>query len=250
MFRSNGDDSFRAYLTAGAENQDEIQAADSPFLTMMDDLDTFLTDHVSGSKVLPDDPVIHSMRINARFLLMTSFRIGMTGHASGVFPTLRTALETACYALIMSKDETLSEAWLKRNNSPEDLKASKKAFQSPIKAAQKLVDEHNPKLGTWMYELYESSIDFGAHPNAKTVTLHTRMFDDEMGSTWLENVGLYAVGNYGYEWGLLACVEMGLAIAIVLSMTHPITSEAAIQALQALNDQKNALEDLIRQKDV
>lgn len=248
MFSSNGDESFRAYLNAGTENLDEILAAGSPFLTMMDDLDSFLTEHVSGSNVQPDDLVIHSMRINARFLLMTSFRIGMTGHAGGVFPTLRTALETACYALIMSKDEALSEVWLKRNNSPEDYKACKKAFKAPIKDAQRLVDEHDPKLGAWMYALYESSIDFGAHPNAKTVTLHTRMFDDEVGFTRFENVGLYAVGNYGYECALLACVEMGLVTAIVLSMTHETVSPAAIQALQALNDQKNALEDLIRQK--
>lgn len=70
------------------------------------DLETFLTEHVSGSKFLHDDPVIHSMHINARLLLMTSFGIGMTSHAGGVFPTLSTALETACYVLI--KDEALS----------------------------------------------------------------------------------------------------------------------------------------------
>ena len=102
MFSSNGDDSFRAYLAAGTESLDEILAAGSPFISMMDHLDSFLTTHVSGSNVLPDDLVIHSMLIN----VMTSFRIGMTGHARGVFPMLRTALETACYALIMSKDET------------------------------------------------------------------------------------------------------------------------------------------------
>lgn len=43
-------------------------------------------------------------------------------------------------------------------------------------------------------------------------------------------------------------MEMGLAMAIVLSKTHPVALKEAIQALQALNDQKNALEDLIRQK--
>lgn len=90
MFSNKGDESFRAYLNAGTENLDEILAAGSPFLTMMDDLDSFLTEHVIGSNVQPDDLVIHSMRINARFLLMTSFRIGMTGHAGGIFPTLRT----------------------------------------------------------------------------------------------------------------------------------------------------------------
>jgi hypothetical protein len=250
MFSSNGDDSFRAYLTAGTENLNEILAAGSPFLSMMDDLDSYLREHVSGPAVAPDELVMHSMLINARFLLMTAFRVGLTGHAAGVHPILRTALETACYALLMAEDKTLSltDIWMSRNDSPEALKACKKAFQSPIKSAQKIVNTRGPGLGDWMYELYESAIDFGAHPNAKTVTLHTQIIDDEEGFTRFENVGLYAVGNHGYEWGLLACVEMGLASAIVLSMTHPVALKEAIQALQALNDQKNALEDLIRQK--
>ncbi|MGY3024271.1 hypothetical protein ACVWXR_002106 [Pseudomonas lurida] len=247
MFRNNGDDSFRAYLTAGTENLDEILEAGSPFLTMMDDLDSFLNQYVSGPSVQIDNPIIHLMRTNARFLLMTGFRIGLTGHVSGIFPILRTALETACYALLMANDETLPEKWIGRHSSPEGLKACKNAFKKPIKDAQKLVDKHDPVLGTWMYALYESTIDFGAHPNAKTVTLHTRISFEE-GMTRLENVGLYGVGNYEYEGGLLACVELGLATAMVLYMTICKVSPEAVQAIQALNDRKNELEDMIREK--
>ncbi|AZE77313.1 MULTISPECIES: hypothetical protein [Pseudomonas] len=248
MIRSNGDDSFRAYLTAGTENLEEILEAGSPFLTMMDDLDSFLNQHVSGPNVEIDNQIIHLLRINARFLLMTGFRIGLTGHVSGIFPILRTALETACYALLMSKNDSLCDIWLGRNSSSEGFKACKNAFNKPMKDAQKLVDEHDPVLGAWMYALYESTIDFGAHPNPKTVTLHTRFTDDDQGMTLIENIGLYGVSNYGYEGGLLACVEMGLATALVLSMTHDKVTRDAVQALQALNDRKNELEDMIREK--
>ena len=60
-------------------------------------------------------------------------------------------------------------------------------------------------------------------------------------------LALYAVGNQGYAWGFLACVEIRLATASP-SMTHPVALSEAIQALQALNDHKNALGDFIRQK--
>ncbi|OUM05382.1 hypothetical protein BW686_20970 [Pseudomonas syringae] len=50
--------------------------------------------------------------------------------------------------------------------------------------------------------------------------------------------------------GAFACMEMGLAIATALSMTQPLSLEADIRSLQALNDQKNVLEDLTRQKHV
>ncbi len=84
MFRNNVDDSFRAYLAAGTENLDETLGAGSPLLTMMDDLDSYLNPHVSGLNVEVDNQIIHLTRMNARFLLMTGFRIGLTGHVSGI----------------------------------------------------------------------------------------------------------------------------------------------------------------------
>ena len=93
MHGSNGDDSFRAYLTAGTENINEVLASDSPFLSMMDDLDDFLRQHVCSSTYVQDNPIIHSMRINARFLLMTGFRVGLTGHSTG---GARNSLLRAC----------------------------------------------------------------------------------------------------------------------------------------------------------
>lgn len=248
MHGSNGDDSFRAYLTAGTENINEVLVSDSPFLSMMDDLDDFLRQHVCSSTYVQDNPIIHSVRINARFLLMTGFRVGLTGHSTGVFPILRTALETACYALVMSKKESLCEVWINRNSSPEDTNKCKNAFSAAIKSAQKIVSEHQPELGHWMYALYESTIDFGAHPNAKTVTLHTRILENEEGYIRIENVGLYGVENHGYLCTLLACVEMGLVTAFVLALSAGELSDEANQALHGLNMQKEALEDLIRKK--
>lgn len=249
MFRSNGNDSFRAYLTAGTENLDEMLAGQSPFLAMMDDLDSFLLNHIIGPGIIPDDFVVHSLRINARFMLMTAFRIGLTGHAAGVYPSLRTALEIACYALLMSKDKTLVGKWMSRNESPEGMKACKTAFQSPIKNAQKIMNSQHPNSGDSMYELYEWTIDFGAHPNSKTVTLHTHLSDDEdSGMTRYENIALYGVSNFEFERTLLACVEMGLVTVIALLMSHENTSPELIQGLNDLNEQKNCLEDLIRQK--
>ncbi|KPX38936.1 hypothetical protein [Pseudomonas ficuserectae] len=250
MFRSNGDDSFRDFMTACTENQDEILASDSPYVAMMDSLDSYLRKHITGPEIIPDDLVVHTLRLNARYLLMTGFRIGLTGHAAGVFPTLRTALETACYAFLMSKDEALSDVWMQRDVSPEHLKACKKAFKQPIADARDMIDQLHPnKLGSWMYALYLASIEFGAHPNAKTVTLHTKITDDEMsGMTLFESRGLYNINSFEYERSLLACVETSLAVAIVLSMTQEVTTEQINTELNELNQFKNDLEEMIHKK--
>ncbi|MFI3044473.1 hypothetical protein [Pseudomonas coronafaciens] len=250
MFKSNGDDSFRAFLTACNENQDEILAGDSHYVAMMDALDSYLRKHITGPENVPDDLVVHTLRLNARYLLMTGFRIGLTGHAAGVFPTLRTALETACYAFLMSKDDSLSDVWMQRDVSPDHLKACKKAFKQPIADARDKIDQLHPnQLGSWMYALYLASIDFGAHPNSKTVTLHTRISDDEAsGMKLFESLALYNIKSFEYERSLLACVETSLAVAIVLSMTQAITTDVMNRELIELNQFKNDLEEMIRAK--
>lgn len=250
MFKSNGDDSFRAFLTACTENQDEVLAQNSPYVAMMDALDSFLLTHITNPSVVPSDLVMHALRINARFMLLTAYRIGLTGHAAAVYPTLRTALENACYAFLMSQDESLSDVWMKRSLSVAHAKAFKIAFNKAIADARNLIDKLHPNnLGTWMYELYKASMEFGAHPNALTVVLHTRFSDDEAtGWTKYENIALYTVGNFEFDRTLLACVEMGLAIAIVLSMTLDVPSQEILQEVNNLNTIKNDLEDSLRKK--
>lgn len=250
MFKSNGDDSFRAFLTACTENQDEVLAQNSPYVAMMDALDSFLLTHITNPSVVPSDLVMHALRINARFMLLTAYRIGLTGHAAAVYPTLRTALENACYAFLMSQDESLSDVWMKRSLSVAHAKAFKIAFNKAIADARNLIDKLHPNnLGTWMYELYKASMEFGAHPNALTVVLHTRFSDDEAtGWTKYENIALYTVGNFEFDRTLLACVEMGLAIAIVLSMTLDVPSQEILQDVNYLNTMKNDLEDSLRNK--
>ncbi|RMV76460.1 hypothetical protein ALP05_00664 [Pseudomonas caricapapayae] len=250
MTKNNGDDSFRAFLTACTENQDEVLAQNSPYVVMMDALDSFLLTHVTNPGERPKDLVMHALRINARFMLMTGFRIGLTGHAAGVYPTLRTALETACYAFLMSQDEAVSDVWMKRSLSVDNAKAFKKAFKQPIADARDLIDKIHPNnLGTWMYELYQASMEFGAHPNALTVVLHTRLSDDEAtGGTRYENIALYNVGNFEFDRTLLACVETGLAVVIVLSMTFENPSQESIEAVNQLNTMKEKLVDMLRAK--
>lgn len=250
MFKSNGDDSLRSFLTACSENQDEVLTGDSPYVAMMDALDSFLLTHITNPTEAPSDLVMHALRINARFLLLTGFRIGLSGHAAGVYPTLRTALETACYSFLMSRDENLSDVWMKRSLSVDHTKAFKKAFKQPIADARDLMDKLYPNdLGKWMYELYQASMEFGAHPNALTVALHTRFSDDDAtGWTKYENIALYTVGNFEFDRTLLACVETGLAIAIVLSMTFEKPPQVVFESLNNLNSMKDNLESILRSK--
>lgn len=244
---SEDDSSFRSYLTAGTDNLERILAGRSPFLAMMDSLDLFIRNHIIQPGVITDDFIVHSLRVNARSMLMVAFRVGLTGHAAGIYPTLRTALETACYALIMSKDKALVDKWVSRNESPEGMKACKSAFQAPIKKAQKIMNALRLGYGDVMYQLYDWTIDFGAHPNPKTVTLHARLSDDEdSGVTRYENIALYGDGSFEFERTLFACIEIGLITVIALLMSYENTSPESVQGINALNEEKGRLEALIR----
>jgi hypothetical protein len=58
-------------------------------------------------------------------LLNAGIRIALTGHAAAIFPTLCTALESACYAYRMIEDEKLEKMWADRHQNAESAPLSK-----------------------------------------------------------------------------------------------------------------------------
>ncbi len=81
---------------------------------------------------------------------------------------LRLCLECAGYAALLHDDAGLAETWLRRDDSQDDKKAVRRAFTSQsIETAIKQRDAHHAEV---FRSLYETLIDFGAHPNEKMVS--------------------------------------------------------------------------------
>jgi hypothetical protein len=66
-----------------------------------------------------------SVALNAFMLVNAGIRIALTGHAAAIFPTLHTALESACYAYRMIENEKLEKMWADRHQNAESAPLSK-----------------------------------------------------------------------------------------------------------------------------
>ena len=93
------DKTFDDYISEGENTVCELLATNGPLIQAL------RLNHDYFAKTLwADDPDIQPvpgvLGLNAFMLFLAGTRIAMTGHAAAVFPTLRTALEYACYALV------------------------------------------------------------------------------------------------------------------------------------------------------
>src|SRR5260370_42555922 len=80
------------------------------------------------------------------------------------YPLQRSCLENAGYAHLISTTPELSERWLNRDDDP----GSKSRFTN--RAVREAISASDDELAVIYQDLYERTIDFGAHPNEKTVT--------------------------------------------------------------------------------
>lgn len=95
---------------------------------------------------------------------------------------------------------------------------------------------------------YEASIDFGAHPNRKSVIDHLEDSGPAGdGLHGFELIGVYGSNSWQVNHALLACVEAGQAIAFLMAAAaenHPLINER-LGVIQGWMDAKRqVLEEL------
>jgi hypothetical protein len=118
--------------------------------------------------------------------------LAMSGQAAESFVVLRSCLECALYALHINKNPTLAEIWLRRHDDAQSLKRCKSEFAHTN--VIKTLENTDKKLHKIIQELYERTIDFGAHPNERAMTSNMQLIktddNNEFWSTYLHSDGL------------------------------------------------------------
>jgi hypothetical protein len=141
----------------------------------------------------------------------------MAGQVTDAFPQIRVCLEYAGYALYIHKNPKLAEMWLKRHDSDAATKAVKNKFKvANVRATIEKANKHTAKV---FAELYERAIDFGGHPNERSIT----------GSLKITDLGdrksfdsLYLHGN-GLEMdhALRTTAQTGVCALVILQEAFP-----------------------------
>ncbi|MCO5154079.1 MULTISPECIES: hypothetical protein [unclassified Shinella] len=233
---------FRDYIRIAQINVTESVAKPSPLLEGAERFcDFFQKDLLTGEQELAP---------TAAFLLMHSFTLyessvatAMTGHAVAIYPLLRTALESACYAYLMKADTAVEALWLNRHDSEADMKAARKAFTSAVKDVAAAIDKAEPNTGKadLINLAYQGAIDWGAHPNPRSIYHHMEEPEDIGTHIQINLTALHPRGALEYDRSLLACLDFGMLLGIVIAHTLSAVSTETMRKLQALNDMKEAL---------
>jgi hypothetical protein len=149
------------------------------------------------------------------FLLLRSFSAFRASVMVGLalptdsYPIQRSCLENAGYAHLISTTPELSERWLNRDDDP----SSKSRFTN--RAVREGIAASDDKLAVIYQDLYERTIDFGAHPNEKSVTIGL-----VKGSLDTGNAQFVMLGGDGLalDHGLRTCAQVGICALKVLDL--------------------------------
>lgn len=151
---------------------------------------------------------------HSAFLCAT--RLAMSGHFSETFMVLRGCIERAVYGFHIHHHKDLNMTWLKRHNDEESKKIVKKEFK--IGKLLSFLIEKDSLIGQRTKELYEFTIDYGAHPNEKAFS--SKMEIEKVGDKEIHRL-LYLPGNeLLFKALMVSTVKIGLCSLNIFKLVY------------------------------
>jgi len=182
--------------------------------------------------------------MNSHASFRAAVHLTLTGQLPSVFMALRGALESAMYANLIVVDPKSQDIWLDRHKSLETRNRCKNEFTAKA-CFRALADAQHKDFSNGVRDQYEAAIDFGAHPNSKSIMNSVRLSQLEGGDHALELAYVHGWRSTELKQCVVACAEIGTSIAfigLICLPNHP--------HLKALNDRvlafQDALPELIR----
>jgi hypothetical protein len=229
------------YLKATEDTYNAFKLRDDPIFSIVSDLHNYIT-HILEQGFVNQRPIPVMLSMNSYMNYMASVRVAMSGHSSAVFPILRSSLESACYSYLMTQHDNLEQVWLERHAGPLQMKACRDAFSSAVKDVARTLNEKHGQPEGWINEAYQSTIDYGAHPNVKSIMDHIQVdnkkYDDLVE---IRLAGVYSADHVMARRSLLACCDIGVVLALIITATDFSVTELFVPRLQDINDRKNQL---------
>jgi hypothetical protein len=121
-------------------------------------------------------------RNRCQYAFKAAAAMALAGQAADVFPVLRSVLEYAGCCLLISETPALEKVFILRHAGDAEKAEQRRAFQS--KTVKEAVCRHCTAALTTLYDdLYQRTIDFGAHPNPHAIFTTTLVEESGDGKT-------------------------------------------------------------------
>ncbi len=161
-------------------------------------------------------------------------RLAMSGQATDTFPSLRACLEFALYALHINSNSDLGNVWMARHDDDKTYKASRTQF-AHVKVMETL-SKREKALHPIIHKLYTRTIDFGGHPNERSVTSSMKLVRTENG---FELPMIYLHGDStALDHVLKTSAQVGLGSLRIFRLVFPERF-----AILGINERLDSLKD-------
>ena len=148
---------------------------------------------------------------------LATVRLASSGELAEAHVLMRSVLEYSLYAIYINKDINRSRVWIKRNKSDSDQKTMKKNFQ--IRTMIEELERYNPDLAKKFRELYEFTIDVGAHPNPRAILRGLTIEHTE--DMVLYNLQSLDTDDLSLTLALKKTAQVGICSLLVFKMIFP-----------------------------
>lgn len=228
---------FLEYLRVTRETEGEVKQHRDYVV------EAFRTYHRSFSELfsvygITSEAVPALLAMNAFQLFLAAARTSMSGHAAAVYPILRTCLETACYAHRLNGDPDLTEIYVNRHNDSASMKQCRRKLGTAVADTAKVLQSDDNEWAL-LDEAYQSLIDFGAHPNVRSVFSHVRFGKDRPdGLMSVEHISVHGPNDHETMRAMLACLDISLVVIAVLATMKEDAVDELQRLIVELNDTK------------
>ncbi|WIN08523.1 MULTISPECIES: hypothetical protein [Pseudomonas] len=214
------------YLKDTSENANEHAATPPQLMYMVDQMDQIFHEELFSFPV-DVHPFSAMLLLNSYTMLAGAVREALSGHISCTYPIARTALESACYGFLIGSDNDKASIWGNRHRDKDSLKRCRQMFT--VSNAVSALKPVSTEMAEYVQGLYDASIDFGAHPNQRSILAHASAMAIRTDSTeGFDMTVVYGVNSWHVNHALLACVEVSQAIAFLIAASadhHPLLDE-------------------------
>jgi hypothetical protein len=170
-----GTDELAKFWNAARQNQFGTFVQKKPAYKRLSDIDALFV-RVSKDWLNPPDEIAAMLFVRCHSAFRTAASLAAAGQAAETYVMNRVVLEYAAYALHLHRDAALRFIWLNRHQSAADMKASRDALtHAKVLATVTAVNRHAAKR---FENLYQHAIDFGGHPNERSVTGNMKMVEE------------------------------------------------------------------------
>ncbi|MDP8229865.1 MAG: hypothetical protein P9L93_02050 [Candidatus Gorgyraea atricola] len=219
-----GNDKITEFFETARENSFATFVKDKPFFKCLVDIENLFRsaiDSMGNSEHW--FPLFFFLKAHSAFL--AALRLVFATQIPEAFMVLRGVIENSLYGFYIYKNPKLAPVWLSRHRDKKSMKAVKEKFKAGFML--QTLKTTDPALEKAARELYDRTIDYGAHPNERSLSLALKRTD---------------VKN-GFRFDLRYLTDDALAIEFCLKCTAQI-GVLSLKILQLITPERFKIAEL------